>query len=89
MVQPGTYLETVSAAGAGPYKHGRRSVGYLQYCWAGRWTLRSRAPMVQPGTYLETVSAARAGLYKHGRRLLGICSRVGLGAGPYGVGRQC
>ena len=45
--------------------------------------------MVQPRTYLETVSAAGACLYKHGRPLWGICSSFWLGAGPYGVGRQC
>ena len=45
--------------------------------------------MVQPGTYVATVSAAGTCLYKHGRPLSGIYSSFWLGAGPYGVGRQC
>ena len=45
--------------------------------------------MLQPSTYLETDIAAGAGPYKHGRRLSVICSSVGLGAGLYGVRRQC
>ena len=39
MLQPSTYLEMDIAAGAGPYKHGRRLSGICS----------SRAPMIKPG----------------------------------------
>ena len=35
MLQPGRYPETVSAAGAGPYKHGRRLSGFYSSVWLG------------------------------------------------------
>ena len=85
VLQPGTYVQTDSAAGTCPYKHGHHCrVSAVVFGWC----VRSRAPMLQPVTYLEKDSAAGACLYKHGRRLSGISSNFWLGADPYGVGRQ-
>ena len=85
VLQPGTYVQTDSAAGTCPYKHGHHCrVSAVVFGWC----VRSRAPMLQPVTYLETDSAAGPCLYKHGRPLSGICSSFRLVAVPYGVGRQ-
>ena len=69
----------------------RTELGACATAWyASRDSLGSwRLPVLQPGTYLMTVSAVGACLYKHGRRLSGISSIFWLGAGSYGVGRQC
>ena len=74
MLPPSTYLETVLAAGVGPYKHGRQLSGICSY---------SLVHISRRTQQLELV------LINTRASLSGICSSVGLGAGLYGVGRQC
>ena len=83
----GTYLKTDSLIGAGPYKYGRQSVGYLQKCWAGPYRVECQcySPVRIKGQFQQLALF----FINMGTGLSSIYSSVGLGAGLYGVGRQC